>query len=128
MKRDMDLVRKIMIAAEDAEGAPDLSSLIAEFGENVVRHHSYLINQAGLAEGICPGGGELDWDGSPPICVITGLTWAGHDFIVAARNDTLWAKAKAKAITVIGGMTIDALKAALTLAAKEAIGGDGLDL
>ena len=41
------------------------------------------------------------------------LTWQGHEFLDAARNDTIWRKAKKKVLETTGGLAFDVLKAAL---------------
>jgi len=119
MKRDMDLIRKIMLAAESATpGQPDLSPLLAEgHTQSQLSYHASLIHKAGLAEGICDDRALADDD---VFCVLTGLTWAGHDFIEAARNPTIWQKAKAKAIETVGGLVTDSLKLALNYYVKQA--------
>jgi hypothetical protein len=122
MKRDMDLVRKILFAVEEADGQADLTPLLAQgITERQLSGHSALIYKAGLAEGICNEEG-LDGD---CFCILNNLTWAGHDFIEAARNDTLWNKAKAQIAATGSALTIDALKAALGWAAMQALNGGG---
>ena len=53
------------------------------------------------------------------------LTWEGHEFLEASRNEGLWAKAK-QAAGSTGGMVLGVLKSVLidlaTQAAKKAAG------
>ena len=119
MKRNMDLIREIMLALESTKGQPDLSTLAGQHGEAVVTYHAKLIYQAGLAEGICDEQG-LDGD---DFVILTSLRWTGHDFIEAARNDTLWNEAKAKTKEVVGGLVTDTLKMAMSFYANEAMSG-----
>ena len=129
MRRDMDLVRTILLVTEDADGIPDFTELESEHGQQVLAYHRWLVYQAGLVDALVVEGEGLDIDdGGAPFCRINGLTWEGQDFIAVARNSTLYAKVKVKAMEVIGGLTLDALKVGLKLAAKEAMGGDALDL
>lgn len=100
MKRDMELVRKILLAVEDADNDPmvwiDLE--IRGFSPHVVSYHVQRLTEAGLLEAtdLSDDSGS-DWRPS-------SLTWAGHEFLDAARNDTVWNKAmttlKDKAATV----------------------------
>jgi hypothetical protein len=124
MKCDMDLVRKILLQAENADGAPDFSALKAEYGENAFSYHERLVLQAHLVAPVIMecGYGRLP-DG---ISRIKELTWEGHQFIAVARNDALWAKAKERVHNVLGGLTMDALRAGLKKVSEEAMAA-GLD-
>ena len=51
------------------------------------------------------------------------LTYAGHEFLDAARNDTLWTKAKEMVLKNTGTLTLEALKIALPLLISRSIGG-----
>ena len=85
MKRDMDLIRLLLLRAEGEEPAPDLSAYPHE--QQV--YHSALLIEAGLVRG------EIitDGNGQPNATVTLRLTWKGHEFLDAARNDTVWKKA-----------------------------------
>jgi hypothetical protein len=91
MTRDMGLVRQILFAVErDPHGfAPD-EIKIEGYTEEEIGYHSLLLIEAGLLEGE-----ETTAMGhrSPNACV-TRLTWAGHEFLDAARNDNTWTLAK----------------------------------
>ena len=50
------------------------------------------------------------------------LTWQGHEFIEAARNDTFWKKAKKIVFSKSGALSIDVVKALLIAMAKESVG------
>jgi Hypothetical protein (DUF2513) len=41
------------------------------------------------------------------------LTWRGHEFMDAARNDTVWRKAKTRVMANVGGLAFDVLRATL---------------
>ena len=45
--------------------------------------------------------------------MITSVTWAGYEFLDAARSDTVWNRAKSAVITGAGGLAFDVLKAVL---------------
>jgi hypothetical protein len=129
MKRDMDLVRKILLTAEDADGIPDYSGLEAEYGDRVLAYHRYLVYQAGLVDALVVDGEGLDPnDGGAPFCRINGLTWDGQEFLALAKTNKTWEWAKAKALEVAGGLSIDALKMAFKAAASGAMNVDGLGL
>ena len=119
MKRDLDLIRKILLAVEDhPHGFAPFPLTLADYTEEQVGYHAHLIVEAGLAHGEQRGG-----FGAPsPEGMITSLTWAGHEFAEAARNDKLWSKAMGIVKDKGGSVTMDVLKDLLTSLMKAAIG------
>ena len=106
MKRDLELIRKIVLAVEDAPGgrAPDIS--IEGYGPDQIGYHAHLLIDAGLARGV-----DVTNLASPgPEALITSLTFAGHEFAELVRDETRWKKAIAKAMERAGAITLDALK------------------
>lgn len=106
MKRDMDLVRTLLIKTE---ALPDTNghSISAEgHGPAEICEHLKLAQEAGLIEArFLPG--------DPNECVALRLTWAGHEFIDAARENRIWEKAKEMAMRTAEGVTMASLKIAL---------------
>ena len=88
MKRDMDMIRQLLL---DAEGH-DSNSPLFQTNDPSSAYHISLLKDAGLMDAIIRKGIH----GTPSDAAIIGLTWAGHDFLDAARNDTIWNKAKDK--------------------------------
>jgi len=122
MKRDMDLVRKILMACADHEhGFAPPTLQIEGYSEEQVGHHVYLMMQAGLVK----GADVTAMGSSSPEAVLSSITWAGHEFLEASRDEGLWTKAK-QAAGSTGGMVLDVLKSVLiglaTEAAKKAAG------
>jgi|ERR1035441_5116325 hypothetical protein len=118
MKRDLDLIRKMVLAIEDSESgwAPELS--FDGYTPTQVGYHAYLLIDAGLARGadVSPHGGKA------PQALITSLTWAGHEFAEAARDDTRWRKTLAVVTEKGGAITFEILKQLLTILMKGAFG------
>ena len=85
MKRDIKLVRELLLVAE-ADGTCD--GLNSKYGQEVVAGHVAILIDAKLIEGqvVC------DEAGKPCYAVIVRLTWAGHEFLDNARNETVWNK------------------------------------
>lgn len=116
MKRDIELIREILVTLEELESfdepvIPD----ITDRTQHEVVYHIKLLSEAGLIE-------AQNWstdDG--PVWVATSLTSSGHDFLDAARNNTIWEKAKSIVIDRGSVLTIDALKVALVQAARGAL-------
>ena len=51
------------------------------------------------------------------------LTWAGHEFLEASRDDTRWEKAKEEVTGKVGGMVFEILKQVLIETARTSVFG-----
>lgn len=109
MKRDMELVRRILLAAEALPYAEDLPSLEGVEPEEFVTHVLWL-KQAGLIEAT----GQAGSGSYAMFAIVTGLTWQGTEFVSAMQDDSLWAKAKEKFMKPGMSFTLDIVKAWLT--------------
>jgi len=116
MKRDMDLIRLLLL---DFEGEEEVG--LSNYTEEQLSYHIYLLIDGGLAVG------NVSWangsDGNPQIIAssIARLTWEGHEFLDAARNETIWKKTTGTVTKAGGAFTFAILKAALTTTIKVAI-------
>jgi hypothetical protein len=88
MQRDMELIRKILQKVETDELRDVLA--IPGFEPGVVGHHVYLLGQAGLLEVVNVTSIEDSLPQASPLC----LTWEGHDFLNASRDDNVWSKVR----------------------------------
>lgn len=121
MKRDMDLIRDIMLAIEDdvltfGDGT-DEDRFTAS--RDVVLGHLHLMQQAGLI--------EVDSQLLDGQYDLRGLTWEGHDFLDTVRDPEVWKRTKDGA-SKMGGWSFGLLKdlgtAYLKHVAKERLGID----
>jgi hypothetical protein len=90
MKRDLDLVREILLAVE-AHPTPMKTAKLTMHGRSPdeVSYHVKLMAEAGLVQAIdLSSHSGIEW--RP-----TSLTWEGHEFLDATRADTIWQKVKA---------------------------------
>lgn len=109
MKRDIELVREILAALEELESFDEpVIPNIPDRSKHEVVYHIKLLSEAGLIE-------AQNWstDGGPE-WVATSLTSSGHDFLDAARSNTIWEKAKSIVVDQGSVLTIEALKVALS--------------
>mgnify|MGYP001309321571 CR=1 FL=1 len=105
MKRDMELVRKILIAAEEKQDFQPQKLEIDGYSQEEISYHIKIMTQAGLIE----SQGYATSTGIPLWC-IKSLTWEGHEFLDAARNEKVWTKVKKKIAEEGGSIPFDVLK------------------
>lgn len=87
MKRDMELIRLLLLQVEQGEAPPELS----QYSEDETLYNYALMADAGLIVA------SLTPETGVPIAVsVYRLTWAGHDFLDATRDSTIWNSAKEK--------------------------------
>jgi hypothetical protein len=111
MKRDMDLCREILLRTEKETPILD----IPDHPTGEILAHFELLLEAGFLQG------QVRRTGSGEILLASfgKLTWAGHDFLDAARNDGIWNKAKNRILLTGGAWTFDLLKHLLLELAKK---------
>lgn len=104
----MDLVRQILLKMEDlpmSGGWYDIR--IDGRSEKEIVYHVRLMHEAGLIEAIdLTTHDGIDWRPKR-------ITYAGHEFLDAARSDTVWSKAKDKVMNATGTLTLEGMKTAL---------------
>jgi hypothetical protein len=119
MKRNLDLIRKLVLILEDASDTEVANIVKVDgFTDEEIGYHSYLLVDAGLAEGI----DIRTMDDRLPNWQLSHLTWAGHDFADAARDDSRWKQATAVVKEKAGSVTFDVLKQILVSLIKSTIG------
>ena len=106
MKRNADLIRKLLIYLEEKP----TDKIVTDFeidghDKNEVMYHFILMDQAGLIR--C----EREVSSSTSDRVIKvypfSLTWQGHEFLEASRNETIWNKAKEIIKSKTGALSMD---------------------
>ena len=85
MKRNMDLIRLQLLELESEQPVPELN----EFTEDQKVYHMALCIEAGLVDGEVIKNSE----GWPATAIAIRLTWSGHEFLDAAKNEKIWKKA-----------------------------------
>lgn len=89
MKRDMELIRKVLLSLESGQA----NAAIDGYDNDTSMYHKALVIETGLAEGSVAksGTGNLE---VPAAVLLNKLTWGGHDFINAISSGSNWAKVK----------------------------------
>lgn len=117
MKRDMDLIRQILFRIEEANyNMAFFDVKIEGFTEQEISYHTMLLDQAGYIH--ARNLSSLDGPCRKPIT----LTWQGHEFLDAARDNTRWNKAKVLIKEKGGGVVFELLKQLLLEMMKSSIG------
>ncbi len=109
MKRDMDLIRKILLKVEGISDNQPGGLLVSVDGydDHVFARHVELIKEAGLVEAQvlrASGAGAVK-------AQVNRLTWDGYDFLDAIRSDSIWDKTKAGVAQTVGSAPLEVLKA-----------------
>lgn len=116
MKRNMELVRELLLRVEADE---DFGALASKYSQEEIVGHVEILLDAKLLEGKV----YHDLSGDPGSAYIQRLTWAGHEFLDNARNDTVWNKVTATiknaATTASFEVLVEMLKAGVLAAIQK---------
>lgn len=117
MKRDMEVIRAVLLAVEQADGPHSGSShfQLEGYDPGITGYHVRLLKEAGYlkAEFVL---------GDPPQAIVKDLTWEGHEFLDAVRNTTVWQRVKKKVVSEGGSIPLSVLKALALQYTREAFG------
>jgi|APEBP8051072433_1049376.scaffolds.fasta_scaffold01662_7 hypothetical protein len=120
MRRDWDVIRKVLSEVEDLDPAERDRKIYetgsGEIEEKIKAEHAVLLWQAGFLSGIDV---STVSDGA---LMSPELTWAGHDLLQTMRSATVWERIKTIAKDRGIELTFDAVKALGKVALESAIG------
>ena len=111
MKRDLELIRHILTCIEESPNA-DVEFKELKYGNYtgvsnlVLSHHIALLLNAGLIEAYSYGVVNCPTTFYSDI----RMTMAGHDYLDAIRNDTIWNKTKSKLADSLVSATFETIK------------------
>lgn len=89
MRRDLDLVREILLKLEASEGPLDVNKLVSDNrSANLVAYHFKIMAQGGLIEA-----NNVE-EHQSFMAEALSLTWGGHEYLDALKSDTVWQKVK----------------------------------
>lgn len=119
MKRDMELVRKILLVIEEhPTGYAPETLVIYPYSEEEIGHHVYLMGQAELLKVV----DSTHMQSTSPVAIAVSMTWNGHEFLKAAASDSVWNKAKDRLGGSFNTVSLEVLKALLVAVAKDNLG------
>lgn len=120
MKRDMELIRKLLIfLADEHDGEPVKIPPIEGYDTLQIKYHLVLLYDAGFifAEPTISSTSDRVIE-----VIAFELKWNGHEFLDAARDPAVWKQAMDKIHSVGGTVTIATLTHLLIYYAKLKLG------
>ena len=113
MRRDLDLVREILLQLEGQNHVGE----IAGRAPQEVTYHVSLLEGAGLVTQ------DLYTNLYLNESLLDGIriTWSGHEFLDASRSKATWEKAKQIVIQKTGSLSFELVKTVLVQLAKQAL-------
>jgi len=121
MKRDIDIVRAILLEVEKQGGGAEVETMSLPYPLEEVLYNADIMRDAGLIDAVPLHGS----DGSLKMLFIKRMTWDGHDFLDASRDETVWQKAKEKVLKPAGSWTFAVLAEWLKSEVKARLGMPG---
>lgn len=117
MKRDTDLIREILLAVEalPLRGLSTPGLAVEGYDEATIAYHLVLLEEAGLIQAAVADAGDMAY----PEVFVNRLTWAGHEFVDTARNQTVWARTKATVAAKGGDIPFSVLRELLVSTARQ---------
>jgi hypothetical protein len=110
MKRDMDLVREIMLKIEALPAGPPVLYRVGEVEDLVLLTHLEMLIDAGLVRGKISRSQGSRGD----VIGISTLTWEGHEWIDLMRDPRVWEEAKTTLQENGGALSFELTKAVAT--------------
>jgi len=103
MKRDLDLVRQVLLQIEALPAGPPAQYRTSEIDDPVLLAHFELVIAAGLVNGKIARSQGARGD----VISISGLTWEGHEWIEMVRGQAAWNEIKSTLLENGGVLTYE---------------------
>lgn len=110
----MELIRLLLLEQEGENVAEELKG----YDKDAIVYNALLMVDAGLIEAAVSN----DGCGLPDSVTIMRPTWAGHDFLDATRDPSIWSQAKEKVFKPGVSWTFSILVEVLKAEAKRRLG------
>ncbi|PSB40887.1 DUF2513 domain-containing protein [Chamaesiphon polymorphus] len=119
MKRDLELIRQLMLAIESNGDDFDAESIeIDGYDSSQINYHLQLLIEAKLAVGEV----HTFFNSDRPTILIEKLSWEGCNFLDDARNESVWQKTMEIVKDKGGSVSVGVLTQLLTSVAKQLVG------
>lgn len=107
MRRDMELVRSILLSVADSNDGVRIEQLINEkYNKQLVGYHIRIMKEAGLIHASIQAA-----DNDPYYyCAISSLTWEGNDFLDAIASESVWNRVRKALSNSISLTSFDVIK------------------
>ena len=108
MKRDMDLIRDILTYIEENISINNPKNVVLpDYATEEIAYHLQLLDDADLVrlKDMSDSSGLDFW--------VYGLTWNGHEFLEAAKDETRWETAKRYLKEKVGSLPFSILQSVL---------------
>ena len=120
MRRDMDVVRQLLLQLEEERASLEVEGC----SDQTVLNHLDLMEEGGLIKA-----NVIRTDqNSVTNVLVERITWQGHDFLDAARSEEIWNHTKKIVSQKTGTISFELLKLALVETAKVALRQAGLPI
>jgi hypothetical protein len=107
VKRDLDLVRQLMLRIESLPASPPVQYRMSEIEDPVLLAHLELLIDAGLVNGKIARSHGTRGD----VISVSGLTWQGHEWIETVRSQSLWNEVRSTLVDGGGVLTFELTRA-----------------
>lgn len=116
MERNLELIRKLLLRVEESPKKWAGNVAIDGYSEEQIDYHAHLLLQAGLVEGV-----EAETSARYNTN-IRNLTWHGHEFLDAARDEGRWREAMRALGENVKGVGLNVLQQLLVNLTKNQLG------
>ena len=110
MKRDIELIRRILLNIEEHGDLNEQEILSYGYDFITVATHVEMLQQAGYLDAKV----HFAMGHVPMEIGYVRLTWSGRDFLDACRSDNVWSKTKKVISDSVGTTTLEVLKQVCT--------------
>ena len=118
LKRDLELIRKLLFALEDKPGPEAVRTIeIDGYDESAIKHHLLLLAQANLID-FEP---EQTKTGRIIRVLVFNPSWQGYEFLDSVRDNTVWQKVKDQISTFGTSVPFDIVRSLATEAVKRSM-------
>lgn len=115
MKRDIDLVRSILIYVENAADEVDADEMATErWPIETVAYHVRLMAHHGLVD---VSRDARDMNGNTIELTVAGITWDGQDYLDSIREPKVWGRIKKALAGTVGSTTLDVVRQTASMVA-----------